>query len=448
MNVMSDKARPITDRPVALGTEPYFSEAYARAENEKLWGKVWQLACREEEIEKVGDYVTYDILGESIIVIRTAPDRIAAYYNACQHRGRRLTEGCGRAQKFVCRFHGWQWDINGENLHVLDRDDWEGVLTADNLRLPQVKVDTWGGYVFANMDPDCQSLRDYLGVVPDMLDPFEIDRMRYRWRQWLYFPCNWKVAVEAFIEGYHVLGTHPQLTKHSHTKTWSKAYDRHSVMGALTDKGSIGGGTAGTSAAKDMRTALPEVLDQLWEEVNASTTETIVKAARRLADELPPDTPPVEVQMHLMKRAREDDAARGVIWPTIDPRHIGESGNDWHVFPNSVLLHGPTFLLGYRARPNGYNPESCIFEVYVLERFPEGQEPRPENVYTPQEDADAWRKVLGQDFSNMAGVQQGMQSRGFRGARPNPFQERAVTNFHRNLAEYMGTGEPQPIGGA
>src|SRR4051812_6789065 len=107
MNVMRDSSCPIANRPVAIGTEAYFSQSYARAENEKLWGKVWQVACREEEIPKVGDYVTYDILGESIIVVRTAPDRIAAYYNVCLHRGRRLTDGCGRAQKFVCRFHGW-----------------------------------------------------------------------------------------------------------------------------------------------------------------------------------------------------------------------------------------------------------------------------------------------------------------------------------------------------
>ncbi|MEO7248548.1 MAG: aromatic ring-hydroxylating dioxygenase subunit alpha [Novosphingobium sp.] len=442
---MSNSLRPITDQPVVIDTEAYFSEAYARAENEKLWGEVWQVACREEEIAQVGDYVTFDILDESIIVVRTGSDRIAAYYNVCQHRGRRLTEGCGHARKFVCRFHGWQWNIDGENVHVLDPEDWEDTLAPSNLRMKHVSVDTWGGYVFINMNSDCGPLHDYLGVIPAMLDPFEINKMRYRWRQWLYFPCNWKVAIEAFIEGYHVLGTHPQLTKHSHAKTWSKAYGRHSVMGAVTTKGSSGGGTAGTSAAKDMRTALPEVLDQLWEEVNASTTETIVKAARRLKDELPADTPSAQVQMHLMRRAREDDAARGVDWPTVDPQHLGESGNDWHIFPNSVILHGPTFVLGYRARPAGYDPGRCIFEVYVLERFPEGQEPRPENVYTPQEDRAAWRKVLGQDFSNMAEVHRGMKSRGFVGSRPNPVQERSITNFHLNLGSYMDLGKIVPV---
>jgi phenylpropionate dioxygenase-like ring-hydroxylating dioxygenase large terminal subunit len=111
------------EKPVVIPVEAYTSEAFARAENEKLWGKAWQTACRVEEIPKVGDYVTYDIVDESIIVVRTAPDKIAAYYNVCQHRGRRLTEGCGQAAQFRCRFHGWSWDLNGKNTFVLDPQD-------------------------------------------------------------------------------------------------------------------------------------------------------------------------------------------------------------------------------------------------------------------------------------------------------------------------------------
>jgi hypothetical protein len=74
MNAIPDSSRPITDRPVVIGAEAYASQSYAREENEKLWPKVWQIACREEEIPEVGDYVTYDIVEESIIV---APGRTA-----------------------------------------------------------------------------------------------------------------------------------------------------------------------------------------------------------------------------------------------------------------------------------------------------------------------------------------------------------------------------------
>ena len=86
----------------------------------------------------------------------------------------------------------------------------------------------------------------------------------------------------------------------------------------------------------------------------------------------------------------------------------------------------------------------CIFESYALERFPEGQEPKTEWVYA-EPTAEKWGSVLAQDFSNMSEVQKGMKSRGFRGTLPNPHQERKVTNFHRNLADYMGRGAPRLI---
>lgn len=115
------------------------------------------------------------------------------------------------------------------------------------------------------------------------------------------------------------------------------------------------------------------------------------------------------------------------------------------MFPNTIILHGITFILGYRARPNGFDPDSCIFEVFVLERFPEGQEPKPENVYQPDQSQEKWRLVLTQDFSNMGEVQKGIESWGFAGPRPNPVQEQAVINFHRTLATYMGSGAPEQI---
>ena len=82
-----------------IPAQNYVSEDFAKREAEHLWKKVWQMACREDEIPKVGDYYTYDIVDQSIIVIRTAPDEIKAFHNACPHRGRTLTEGCGHAAR-------------------------------------------------------------------------------------------------------------------------------------------------------------------------------------------------------------------------------------------------------------------------------------------------------------------------------------------------------------
>lgn len=444
MTAMTETSRMLADRPCIIGREAYVSADYAREEAEKLWPKVWQVACREEEIPNVGDYVTYEILDESIIVTRIAPDRLAAYYNSCQHRGRKLTEGNGHTKRFACKFHGWKWDLEGQNVEIVREEGWEGAICKADLALKQAKVDTWGGWVWINMDPDAEPLRDYLEPAATMLDPFELEKMRYRWRQWLIFPCNWKVAVEAFNEAYHVVGTHPQLTKYSQKASWSAAMGKHGVFGSAAREG-VGGASSGASGAADMREGLKHSLNQIWEEVNATTTQTMVDMANLLEKELPDGTPAGEVQMHLMKRTIEEDARRGVIWPRIDPAHMRDAGNGWHLFPNTEVLQGPTFALCYRARPNGLDPDSCIFEVYTLERFPEGQEPRPENIYKPDINEESWRKVLCQDFSNMGAVQQGMKSRGFTGMRPSPDEERAVTNFHRVLSDYMGRGAPVPM---
>jgi len=449
MNEMS-KPAGATEEPLVIPIEAYVSESYARAENEKLWPKVWQIACRAEEIPKVGDYVTYDILDESIIIVRTAPDKIAAYYNVCQHRGRRLTEGNGQAKQFRCRFHGWCWNLEGENTFVLDPQDWGDHLTRERLRLKPVNVDTWGGWVWINMDPNCIPLKAYLAPAPAMLDMFELDKMRYRWRQWIYFPCNWKTALEAFNESYHTDGSHPQLTRYGSTRFWSRAENNCGWHGIaeLRSRGARAGTGLGVVMAvegQDPRVAAAEMQQELMDTVNATTTQTLIAAAKRLVDELPPGTPAEQVSAHMMMSAARDDAARGVIWPKLDPSRVAATGHDWHIFPNSIILHGPTFALCYRARPNGYDPNSCIFEVYVLERFPEGQEPKTAWVYEPNATEEKWRKILSQDFANMPQVQKGMKSRGYSGGRPSPVQEACVAHFHKLLSQYMGTGAPTPL---
>ena len=449
MNDVSNLGQRSTT-PVVIPVEAYVSRDYAQAEKDRLWAKVWQVACRVEEIPKVGDYVTYDILDESIIVTRTAADKIAAYYNVCLHRGRRLTEGCGHTAQFYCRFHGWRWDLNGENAFVLDREDWGDALTPENLRMKQVKVDTWGGWVWINMDPDAEPLADYLAPAVQMLEPFQLEKMRYRWRQWLYFPCNWKTAIEAFNESYHLDATHPQRTKWGTTKNWSKAAGKHTWHGMGAPRGGAarageGFGAVRSQEGQDPRVTAMEQVVSIYETVNATTTQTFVDVAKRLLDDLPADTPPQEVGRHLMTEARAIDAARGVEWPVIDPAYFGVVGHDWHLFPNTVFLPALTTALCYRARPNGEDPNSCIFEVYVIERFPEGQEPKTEWVYEPDPTEEKWRLILSQDFQNMPKVQQGMKSRGFPGPRPSPEQELAIIHFHKMLAEYMGTGAPEPI---
>jgi len=453
----ADAVKEDMSEAVTFGVEAYVSREYAQAERDKLWSKVWQHAGRVEEIPNVGDFFTYDILDDSILVVRTAPDTIKAYHNVCSHRGRQLVtpgEGahsaCGHKKQFVCGFHGWSYDLNGKCTFKLDESDWQGALTDERTHLGEVRVDTWGGWVFINMDPHCVSLREYLEPAAGFLDPFEMQKMRYKWRQWVIFDCNWKTAIEAFMEPYHVAGTHTQLLKYGQFYAYSKAYGLHGVSGfderdpSLKMKESSSITRAGKGA--DARLSTYELQNEIYTTVNnASTTETLVNAAKRLVNELPEGTEPAAVIKHWLASARADDAARGVTWPTITPEQMAQAGLAWSVFPNMSILQGITFALCYRARPYGDDPNKCIFESFAIERYPAGQEPQTEWKYADPT-AQLWGMVLAQDFSNMAAVQKGMRSRGFRGTLPNPHQERKVTNFHRNLARYMGTGAPRRLG--
>jgi phenylpropionate dioxygenase-like ring-hydroxylating dioxygenase large terminal subunit len=444
------------EEPVTYPVEAFVSPEYARAEADRLWSKVWQHAGRVEEIPKPGDYITYEVGEDSILIVRTAAGGIKAYHNVCPHRGRRLIDtppgenrACGNKKAFVCGFHGWTYNLDGKNTYVLDKEDWKGVLDEKRTSLCEAKVDTWGGWLFINMDPSAVSLREYLEPVAGFLAPFEFEKMRYKWRQWVIFDCNWKTAIEAFMEPYHVAGTHPQLLKYGQYYAYSAAHGLHGVSGfderdpAMKMKQSSTITRAGLGS--DARVSTYELQSEVYTTVNnASTTETLVNAAKRLVDELPEGTPPDQVIKHWLASARADDAARGVVWPTITAQQMSDAGLAWHVFPNMSILQGITFALCYRARPYGGDPHKCIFESFAIERFPEGQEPKTNWVYA-EPTAEKWGAVLAQDFSNMAAVQNGMRSRAFSGPQPNPHQERKVTNFHRNLAKYMGTGAPRVI---
>jgi nitrite reductase/ring-hydroxylating ferredoxin subunit len=432
--------------PETHGVEPYVSESYARAERDKLWRKVWLQAGRLEDIPEVGNFITYDILDDSLLIVRTAPDTVAAYYNVCSHRGRRLVDtpsgahnASGKRMKFVCGFHSWTYNLEGQCTYILDKDNWQGKLTDERTRLGKVNVDTWGGWVWINMDPDCEPLRDYLEPAASMLDPFELQNMRYRWRRWIVFDCNWKVAMEAFDEIYHVPGTHPEFTRFGAFVGWGRPQGKHSHIGYDAPKGmDENKGKMRLGTGSDPRKSTAEMQLYTWKHVNTNTTKTLVDAAVRLVDELPEGTPPDKVQKHWIDSARRDDAARGVIWPTVSSEHVGKTGTAWQIFPNFQIGHAVNNALCYSARPYGNDPNKCIFEAVVYELFPKDEVPPTEWQYLAVDDP-RWGSVLPQDFSNMAAVQQGMKNGGFRGALPNPKAEGAISNLHRTLAKYMGT---------
>ena len=128
-------------------------------ENELLWPRVWQMACRLEELPKPGDFVEYQILDQSIIVVRVDSDHVRAYYNSCRHRGMKLVEGSGSRRNFTCPFHGWCWGLDGKNTFVLRPEAFDDAnLDADDLRLASVRCELWGGCAWINLDDNAPPL--------------------------------------------------------------------------------------------------------------------------------------------------------------------------------------------------------------------------------------------------------------------------------------------------
>ena len=440
-------------------TDAFLSREYLEAEKKHLWPKVWQMVERVEDLPNPGDWMTYNVADESVVVLRKDDGSFKAFHNVCPHRGRQLVStpdhlpgkvhdvrGNNR-KNFICGFHGWTFDTDGNNTYILDPQDWQNKLTPEMTCLSEVQVDTWGGFIYINMDPDAVPLKEWMGRAGEILDHFDLAGMRYKWRQWAIYDCNWKTAIEAFLEPYHVAGTHTQLLAYGDYYALSRQYGLHSVSSYDTRdekfQMSESAGTTRAGKGDDARVSTYELIRENYETVNYSaSTETLVKAASRLVDELPETATPAEIIAHWLKSARADDAARGVIWPDVPPEIKKESGLAWGLFPNQNILHGETFALCYRVRPYGDNPDKCVFESYALERFPEGEAPTTEWVYA-EPNAENWGMVLEQDFSNMQFVQKGMKSSGFRGPLPNPHQEQKVINLHRNLANFMeGRGAP------
>ena len=158
-------------QPNIIPKERYVSRDFFDLEMERLWPRVWQMACREEEMPRTGDFLEYVIGDQSILVTRSEPDTMRAFYNTCPHRGTRLAAGVGNfaTGEIRCRYHAWRFELDGTNKEVVDRFDFPPTMTDADVCLNQIQVGRWGGFVFINMDPHCESLESFLGPLPELL---------------------------------------------------------------------------------------------------------------------------------------------------------------------------------------------------------------------------------------------------------------------------------------
>jgi phenylpropionate dioxygenase-like ring-hydroxylating dioxygenase large terminal subunit len=430
-----------------LPKDIYLSPQIAKLEKERLWPKVWQMAGRVEQLRNIGSYLTYDIGDDAVIVIRTSEQGFKAFHNACQHRGRRILDAEGQIQEIACRFHGWRWHLNGTIKSVTERHDWANCshMTDADIALKPVLVDTWGGWIFINLDEKAGSLAKFLDPVAERCAPYEFEKLRTRWFKTVIVKCNWKVAVEAFNEFYHVTATHAQLQRYQDDVSRCYTFGDHGMMSYPPELNRMWGSPAartGMPIPSDYREAIVAGVDEFERTLKAIWSPRAVAATHRLMTELPADTSPEVALGKMVEFWREAAIAEGAGWPNITPQQAADAGYDWHVFPNFLFLMGPDAAIFYRVRPNGDDHESCIFDIWSMVRYVPGGEPQVEHeVYARWQDCDSLGLILTQDFTNMEHVHHGMKSRGFSAARTNPLQESVLVNFHRAIRDYLSAGK-------
>lgn len=478
--------RPTYNESALIPKERYTSKEWLAAEYEKLWPRVWQMACRLEEIPQVGDFYEYQIGKRSILVVRSAPDTVKAFYNHCLHRGTRLCAGVGNVggDEIICRFHGWSYDlVDGSVRDVPDAEDFAPECVArDKLHLSEVHVGTWGGFVFINMAKDPVPLLEFLAPVVKGLAPFELDKMRYLRYRTTIVDCNWKAGVDAFNESYHVYVSHgwdlsgmraliqsgdPNPASHSNEVFREGIYDARDAEGRTPpstefryevfefghsmlrqtpnmarDKLRLDPDLATTAADYESREKLADFGDAAREIVlqTIEGSRNIAMAHQddidyvRNLPELPGDMSILEFQVHVR---REVGKAGG-----IDYSHIPDadmlSSIDYCMFPNLLGPGNAGNFLMFRFRPNGDDPDTCILDVLFLHRFPEGQEPPQvqHEFYPNWRDHDDWGYILLEDFSNLGHVQAGMHQDTFEGLRLGR-QEVGLRNHQKFLERYV-----------
>ena len=436
----------VTDNFIPRGD--YVSPEFARAENARLWPKVWQMACRAEEVAEPGSFVVYEILDESVIIVRAEDGALRAFHNVCPHRGNQLVAHSGTVKGFVCGFHGWAWSLAGENIFVKDEGDWAGCprMQKEDLHLKAVKIGEWGGFVFINLDPNCESFETFIAPVPTFLDCLEFETMRFVWYKTMPLAGNWKTAMESFMESYHVYTTHAQVisyldeisVSYERGKHGSHGYPNARLLGLPSARSDL-------PPPADLRQAYVQAIDDLAQQTGGPVARVgagsprSAEAVKRVLTEVGADATIGEIHLAGLRFMQEAAEADGAGWPTVSAEQGANLGVDWNIFPNMVLVFALDSTLVFRARPDRDDPNKCLFDMWGLMRVAPDKAPPLKREYYDDWKAhrDRIPPLLVQDLRNIEKIQRGMSSSAYEGARINPVQERQIYNHHRVLRQYL-----------
>ena len=191
----------------------YTDNRIAALEHTTVFSRTWQVVGRVDQVAKPGDYLTANIAGEPIVVVRGQEGLLRAFFNVCRHHAAAvMTEPCGHATILRCPYHGWSYGLDGTLKGV---PEFAGVCNFDNSKngLVPVHVDTWENFVFVHLDEPVFSLQDFLGTLAARVAPLQVSKLGFFERKMYTLNCNWKVYVDNYLDGgYHVPHLHKALS--------------------------------------------------------------------------------------------------------------------------------------------------------------------------------------------------------------------------------------------
>lgn len=414
------------DQDIPVGY--YTSQEQHALEKHKLWPKVWQLACREEDIVEQGEYYIHDSVDDSILIVRQADGSIKALVNSCLHRGRALKTENGKVSKFRCPFHAFTWNIDGSFKGMPCEWDFEHIC-KDHMELPEVAVDSWGGFVFINIDGNAGPLLDYLGVLPEHFSDYQLEKAQKGIHVQKVIPCNWKVAHEAFLESWHTVATHPQILPFT-----ADANTQYDTFGDHISR-----------MITSMEIASPHLSEVSQEDI----VRTSLRCSGRMASD---DADSVEVPEDMSARKFIGEMNREVFGAAAgrDLSHATlcelQDAILYDVFPNLQLWAGYFGNIIYQFRPNGDDHESCIFDVRLLLRNPPEagrisgvpiHRLTDEQAFSEAEELGALGPVFDQDMGNLPYMMKGLKASKKKTVTLGSYQESRIRHLYNTVTKYL-----------
>ncbi len=421
--------RSVTLKSDDIAFERYTSTAFFEREMALLWPRVWQFACRTEQLPTVGDFYVYDVGPYSVIVLRS-DEGLKGYHNSCLHRGTKLKPSAAAGwtgSMIQCPFHGWTWNLDGSLRQVPCAWEFEHLDYEAN-RLPEVQVAVWNSLVFINMDPDARPLLDYLEVVPEHFGRWwSFDEWYTHVHVQKELSCNWKTAQEAFMEAYHTPVVHPEMTQV--VGDWNM---QHDIFGPHTSRDLCP--MAVSSPSADHGLTQQELLERRLAG-GPQATDRVMLAEGETARSV------------LAARTREKAARRF----DKDLSHLSDAelidSLKYNVFPNLFVYGGPGLPQIQQVRPLGNDPHRCVLDMLMLQPIEPGA-PRPEEAPLVRLSEEAsYREVPGldeftamvldQDTQILRWQHEGMLASRKGAETLSSYQESRIRHFHGTLDSYL-----------